>query len=147
MKRILTEILLTCVIFLILDAVWIVLIMKDHFNKVVDNIQRSPMEPNLVAALLCYIFLIGGLYYFVINKVKTFEFLEILKLSLPFGAAVYGTYDFTTATIFKGWDFGTAFMDLGWGMFLSTVTSAAVVYYRMQCCINEYREENTSRDS
>ena len=81
MKRILTEIGLSALIFLIVDAIWIIFIMKDHFNTVVQNVQGSPMEANFLPAIFCYIFLIGGLYYFVINKVKSFDFVEIFSCS------------------------------------------------------------------
>jgi len=122
--------------------------MKNHFNKLILSIQGAPMEANFLAALFCYIFLIGGLYYFVINKVKSFNIVHILILSIPFGAAVYGTYDFTNATVLKGWGFATAFMDLGWGIFLSSITSIIVVFIRSRMFSNEDESlAGNSRDS
>jgi uncharacterized membrane protein len=130
MKQFFIEIFITCLLFTGIDAIWLMLIMKDHFNELIMKIQHAPMEPNITAAILCYIVLVGGLYYFVMIRIKRFNVLEILLLAAPYGMAVYGTYDFTTAAVLKDWDLGTAFMDLAWGAFLCSATSLGVLYYR-----------------
>jgi uncharacterized membrane protein len=130
MKQFFIEILITCILFTGIDAIWLMVIMKDHFNELIKKIQHSEMEPNITAAILCYIILVGGLYYFVLMRIKKFNIVDILLLSAPYGMAVYGTYDFTTAAVLKDWDLGTAFMDLAWGAFLCSATSLGVLYYR-----------------
>jgi uncharacterized membrane protein len=127
MKKVLTELALAAVSFLILDGIWLAVIMKDHYSKIIYDIQGSALEANFIAALLCYFVLIGGLYYFVIMRIKTFDILQILYLSIPFGITVYGTYDFTTSTVLKGWDLGTAFIDVAWGSTVSSITSILVL--------------------
>ena len=73
MKQIIVEIVVLVLVFLGLDGIWIGLVMKEHFNNKIKQIQGSPFEPNWVAAIFCYILLIGGLYYFVSNKIKEFN--------------------------------------------------------------------------
>ena len=122
---------LSALTFLGLDALWIGLVMSDHFNKLVEEIQGSKMEASIFPAILCYIVLVGGLYYFVIQRMnKKFDIWNILSLSVPFGLCVFGTYDFTTATIFKKWDMTTAFLDVLWGITASSLTAITVGLYR-----------------
>jgi uncharacterized membrane protein len=146
MKQLLIEILITIVLFTGIDSIWLMLIMRNHFSELIQKIQHSPMEPNIVAAIFCYIFLIGGLYYFVMFKTRKFDIGQILLLSVPYGLATYGTYDFTTATILKDWDLSTAFMDVAWGAFLCSATSLGVLYYRYNCCSNPEEDNIVSRN-
>jgi len=140
-STLLKELALSALTFLALDGVWIGLIMSSHYSKLVEEIQGSKMEPSILPAILTYIVLVGGLYYFVIQRMsKKFDIWNILSLSIPFGLCVYGTYDFTTSTIFKKWDMTTAFLDVIWGITASSLTSIAVGYYRT-CCPNKNLEE------
>ncbi len=149
MKRILLEILITVFVFLAVDSVWLMLIMKNHYAELVYKIQGSPLEANFIAAGFCYLFLVGGLYYLVIHKIKKFDLIEILSYSVPYGLATYGTFDFTTSTVLKDWDLLTAFADTAWGAFLCSVTAIAVVFARNKFLGgNEFQEvENNTRDS
>lgn len=142
-KNILIEIIMSCLVFTLIDSVWIGVIMKNHYDKVIQDIQKEPMDPNFVAAALVYFCLVGGLYYFVIYRVKEFNLMTILSLSIPYGLATYGTYDFTTSAVLKNWDLGTAFMDVAWGTFLCSITSISVLYYRFNFGqTDELQEEN-----
>lgn len=150
MWKMIKEILIVSFIFLALDAVWIGLIMKDHFSTLVLNIQKSDLEFSILPALLCYFVLIGGLYNFVIRSMKNeFDILHIISLSIPFGLCVYGTYDFTNASIFKNWDMKTALIDIVWGTFLSTVSAISIGFYREKFESRENEEHlgNSSKNS
>ncbi len=142
LKRIISEIGIACLVFTGLDSIWLMLIMKTHYDELITKIQGSPMEPNFIAAILCYIVLIGGLYYFVIHQSKEFNVWNIISLSVPYGIVTYGTFDFTTATILKNWDLGTAFLDVAWGAVLCTLTSLSVLYYRHNFCETQLSEEH-----
>ncbi len=145
MKKLFAELGIMSLIFLGLDGIWVGLIMNQHFQDKVKEIQGSDLEPNYIAAALCYVVLIGGLYYFVINQVKKFDVLKILFLAVPFGGTVYGTYDFTTAAIFKGWDFGTCFMDFVWGMVLCGTTAIGTKFLSSYFFRDE--DENMNHES
>jgi uncharacterized membrane protein len=150
MKQILVEISILVLVFLGLDGIWIGLIMQEHFNNKIIQIQKSPFEPNWLAAIFCYIILIGGLYYFVVNRIKEFNLVEILKLSIPYGMATYGTFDFTASTMFKDWDLGTAFADLIWGSVLCTSAAISAVFIRSKIFENQennFVEQGHSRSS
>ena len=142
MKQFLIEILISCILFTGIDSIWLLLIMKNHYDDLIMKIQHSPMEPNILAAVFCYIFLVGGLYYFVMMKTKSFNILRILSLAVPYGLVTYGTFDFTTAAILKDWDLLTAFMDVAWGAVLCALTSLGVLFYRYKCCNVEEQDQN-----
>lgn len=130
--------------FLGLDAIWIGFVMKNHFSQLVEDIQGSKMEASVFPAILTYLVLVGGLYYFVIQRMRRkFNIWNILSLSVPFGLCVYGTYDFTTATIFKKWDMTTAFLDVIWGITASTLTAITIGYYRNWCDNRNLEEDNS----
>ena len=89
------------------------------------------MEFKLPAAIGCYFVLIGGLYYFVVMRMKkNLDILNVLSLSIPFALTVYGTFDFTTASMLKKWDYYTAFADILWGCFICSFSSIMVGLYR-----------------
>lgn len=142
-STLLKELGISALTFLALDAVWIGFVMNNHFNRLVEDIQGSKMEASIFPAILTYIVLVGGLYYFVIQRMKRkFDIWNILSLAIPFGLCVYGTYDFTTATIFKKWDMTTAFLDVIWGSTLSSLTAITVGYYRSCTETKELEEED-----
>ena len=102
-------------IFSIIDAIYLFL-MKDNFNKLVSNIQKSPLKLKILPTIFCYIFLIFTLYYFIINK--NASILDAFLL----GLGTYGIYDTTNMAIFKQWDYKTVIIDTIWGGILFSLT-------------------------
>jgi uncharacterized membrane protein len=124
------ELAILSLVFLTLDGVWIGLIMRSHYNKVIKDIQGEDPDFQIIPAILCYLVLIGGLFYFVSQKIKKFDLVHILSLSVPFALCVFGTFDFTTATILKKWDLITAFTDLLWGVIVCTSSVMVAAYLK-----------------
>tara|TARA_Y100000389_G_scaffold204091_2_gene254961 strand:- start:5971 stop:6339 length:369 start_codon:yes stop_codon:yes gene_type:complete len=102
-------------IFSIIDAIYLFL-MKDNFNKLVSNIQKSPLKLKILPTIFCYIFLIFILYYFIINK--NASILDAFLL----GLGTYGIYDTTNMAIFKQWNYKTVIIDTIWGGILFSLT-------------------------
>ncbi len=131
MKKFIKEILCLSVVLLILDIIWISVIMGKHYSTLIRDIQGEDLQFKPLAAILCYIVLINGLYYFVIMRMKKeLDILNVLSLSIPFGITVYGVFDLTTASMIKKWDYLTAFADILWGCFICTFCSIVVGLYR-----------------
>ena len=124
------ELAILSLVFLTLDGVWIGLIMRNHYNQVIKDIQGEEPDFKVIPAILCYIVLIGGLYYFVSQKIKNFDLVRILSLSVPFALCVFGTFDFTTATILKNWDMTTAISDVLWGVTVCTISVMVAAYLK-----------------
>ena len=110
------EIFVSGIILLILDAIFITSISKE-FGKQIAGIQRTAMIIKPVGAIICYIFLIFGLYYFIIRQKKS------ITDAFLFGLVIYGVYETTSYTIFKKWSPVLATIDTIWGGVLMALTT------------------------
>lgn len=103
---------------LALDGVYLTSMGKTY-GKLVKSIQKSPikMRPlTLLSAGLCYIFLVGGLNYFILREKR-----PILDAFL-LGVMVYGVFETTSYVMFDNWTIPIILMDTLWGgiLFAST---------------------------
>jgi len=110
------QILISAIIMLLLDAVYLN-IFSDFFNDVVMKVQGSKIKFKFLGALLCYILLIAGLNYFIINKRKPLLDAFIL------GIVIYGVYETTTYAILENWSRDAVVIDTLWGGILFTLTT------------------------
>ena len=111
--------LLTLIVFLSLDFVFLYS-MRSVFNKQIVAVQGSPVVMNVYAAILCYIALIFGIYYFIIREKKSI--LEAFLL----GIVIYAVYETTTLALLKNWTYKTAIIDTTWGGVLFALTTFIV---------------------
>ncbi len=99
---------ISSIIFLTIDFMYLSL-TKTYFAKQVKLIQGSSMEINYLGAIICYMILIFGLNYFIIQpQLSVFD-------AFLFGLIIYGTFDFTNMALFKKWSLLTSVMDTLWG--------------------------------
>jgi len=107
---------LSAIIFVILDFVYINL-TKSYFANQIAKVQGDKLSVNLLGAAICYIFLISGLNYFIIEPKKSVYDAFIL------GLIIYGVYSTTNYSLFKNWSVLTVFMDTLWGGALFAITT------------------------
>jgi uncharacterized membrane protein len=112
-------ILLAALIMLILDALYLNAIGK-AYSQQVAKIQRTVMNVKMDGAVICYLFLIFGLYYFILKDKKSVFDAFLL------GIVIYGVYDATTYAIFKKWSPSLAALDTLWGGVLFALTTMLV---------------------
>jgi len=110
------KVILLGLIFILIDSIYLSL-MKNNFQKLIKNIQGSDLKLNIPSTILCYIFLISSIYYFIISKNGT-----ILDAFL-LGIFIYGVYETTNTATFKKWNYKIALIDTLWGgiLFASTI--------------------------
>lgn len=113
----LKPIIISAIVMLLLDAVYLST-FSDFFNNVVKNIQGSRIKFKLSGAVLCYMFLIGGLYYFILSQRKS------VKEAFILGMVIYGVYETTTYAIFDKWSPWAMLLDTLWGSILFALTTA-----------------------
>ncbi len=142
MISILADVGVSLFLMLFLDFVWLSLIMQDYYSYYVFRIQGEELELNYTSVILCYLSLIFGLNYFVIKEIKQFNVLKILSLSIPFGIVTFGTYDFTSASVLKNFELITAFIDIIWGITLSSITALLTIYFRRFLNMDTIEAEN-----
>ncbi len=115
----LSTILLIMVIMVLLDSVYLYF-TKSIFGELVAKIQRTAMQLRLEGAIIVYILLAVGLYYFIVKPGLSAWEAGLL------GLVIYGTFDFTNYAMLKNYDLKTAIMDTVWGSLLFALTTLIV---------------------
>jgi|SaaInlStandDraft_6_1057023.scaffolds.fasta_scaffold02148_2 uncharacterized membrane protein len=110
------EIIISSIIILLLDSIYLNLFSK-FFNNLINNIQGSKIKLRFLGALLCYIILIFGLNYFIIQPRKSVLDAFIL------GFIIYGVYETTNYAIIDKWSIYAVFIDSIWGAILFSLTT------------------------
>ena len=118
------SLLVSAILFVVIDYVYLN-IMKGYFEKQVQQIQGSPIKINMVSAMICYIFLIVGLNYFIIQPKKSVSDAFLL------GIVIYGVYETTNWALLKNWSPLTVIMDTLWGGVLFALTTWIVMLLRL----------------
>ena len=118
------SLLVSAIIFVSLDSVYLNY-MKDYFNKQVQSVQGTKIQFNLLAALICYIFLIYGLNYFIIRPRKSPSDAFLL------GLIIYGVYETTNWAIFTKWSPLSVIIDTLWGGILFALTTTIIQFLRL----------------
>ena len=111
--------LVSAIIFISIDFIYLNL-MKSYFDNQVEKVQGMKIKMNLLGALLCYIFLIAGINYFIIKPRKSISDAFLL------GIIIYGVYETTNYALFKNWSILTVIMDTLWGGILFALTTYLV---------------------
>jgi uncharacterized membrane protein len=107
MKNIKTM-LITFFLILVFDGIYLFL-QRNYYNKQIISVQNTAIKMNVLGAILCYILIWLGLYYFIIKDKRTISDAFLL------GIFVYGVYELTNYSLFKNWNFKTVLMDTLWG--------------------------------
>jgi uncharacterized membrane protein len=88
------------------------------FELQIAAVQRVSLQFRLSGAILCYLLLILGLYYFIILPKKS------VMDAFLFGIVIYGVYETTNYTLLKKWKPEIVVIDTLWGgVLLAIVTS------------------------
>ena len=109
-------ILLSALLLISIDAIYLYSI-KNIFAKHISSIQGSPLQMNIYGAVICYIFLVFGLNYFILNSNKSVMDAFIL------GIVIYGVYETTNLALFKKWPTYIVIIDTIWGGILFGLTT------------------------
>jgi len=114
------KLLISAIVFVSLDSIYLNL-MKDYFDKQVEKVQGTKIKINFLGALLCYLFLITGLHYFIIQPKKSVQDAFLL------GLIIYGVYETTNYAIFKDWSILSVIIDTLWGATLFALTTYIIL--------------------
>ena len=112
---------LTGLVMLGLDAIYLSA-MRDMFEIQIAAVQRVALQFRPLGAVICYILLITGLYYFILQDRRPISDAFFL------GIVIYGVYESTTYALLKQWKIKTMIMDTLWGGILFALTTG-IVYW------------------
>ncbi len=110
------QIILSTIITLALDSVYLSATGK-YYNKVVKDVQGTGINARISGAIICYLFLVLSVNYFILNDRK-----KTLLDAFILGIVIYGVYETTNYAIFKKWSTTAVIMDTLWGGILFTLT-------------------------
>lgn len=116
--------LISAIVFVTLDYFYLNLI-KNYFEKQVQLVQGSPLKLNYLGAIICYIFLIFGINYFIIKPKRSIQDAFLL------GLVIYGVFETTNVALFSNWSWFTVLIDSLWGGTLFALTTYIVNILRV----------------
>ena len=118
------DIIILSIIFILVDSFYLSS-MKTTFEKLVKSIQGDNLKLQILPTILCYIFLVASVYYFIIHKNGT-----IIDAGL-LGLFIYGVFETTNLAIFKKWNHLTTIIDTLWGAILFMIVVVIYKYIKI----------------
>lgn len=119
-----------CLSLLILDALWLGLIGKPlyvHYLGHIARFENGSLKPLWIPALLVYVALVAGIALFVIPQTQN-NITQAFIYGGLFGLITYTVYDLTNLAVVANWPWPIAIIDIMWGTFLCSVSSALGIY-------------------
>ena len=110
------SLLISAIIFVSLDYIYLSTI-KNYFLNQIKKVQGSPVSVNFLAIVICYIFLIIGINYFIIKPKRSVQDAFLL------GLVIYGVYETTNWALLKNWSVITVIIDTLCGGTLFALTT------------------------
>jgi uncharacterized membrane protein len=114
-----TKLLVSAIVFVFIDSIYLNLV-SNYFSNQIKLVQSSPIKMNFLATLLCYIFLIFGINYFIIKPKRSVQDAFLL------GLVIYGVFETTNMALFSKWSWLTVIIDTLWGGILFALTTYIV---------------------
>lgn len=115
--------LVTLVVFLGLDSVWLIKIAPNFYKTHIGHLMATP--PKLLPAAIFYLLNVIGLLVFVLTPALRQDSLaKALVLGAFYGLFTYATYDLTNLATLKDWPLVVTLVDILWGTILSATVSA-----------------------
>jgi uncharacterized membrane protein len=127
MNKLVKTLSIISVIMLTLDFIFLSANQK-MFEIQIADVQRVSLQFRPMGAILCYIALVFGLYYFIIktNRSPLDAFL--------LGLVINAVYEGTSYAILKKWKWQTVVMDTLWGGVLLSLTT--IITYKLLKYLN-----------
>lgn len=127
--KLLIDYLLTFLIMLGLDGIWLGVIAKEFNKKYLGPLLRDKYL--LLPALIFYLIYAVGLLYFVINPGwDSKNFFKVVLSGALLGLVAYATFDLTSLAAFKNWSVKLTIVDILWGAFMSGLVAGLVYKIR-----------------
>lgn len=94
---------ISLLIFIIIDLIWIAGIMKNFYLSQLGHLSRmtgGSMSPNIPSSILVWMLIVLGLIFFVPPKIpRTGPGVEGMLWGALFGLVIYGVYDLTNVAL------------------------------------------------
>jgi uncharacterized membrane protein len=107
----------------ILDGAWLSYSIGVLYKPGIGHLMAD--KPNAVAALLFYLMYGAGVTYLITLPAVSAGWGFALTRGAVLGIVAYGTYDFTSLAVMRGWPVNVTVIDTIWGGILTAVTATA----------------------
>jgi uncharacterized membrane protein len=136
-----TDLVVLAIIVLALDAVFLYTI-SDMFSRQIMLVQGTAMKVNIPSAVICYVLIVLGLYYFVLRHIivpnassaaaaiQNMRLRDGMIAAFFLGVFVYGVYETTTLALLRNWSPMTAVIDTTWGGALFALSAYLFYTYK-----------------
>ncbi len=127
--------LITTVLFLAGDCVWLVGVMNKFFVYQIRHLMNVTPHGtiiNYISALCAYIIISTGLTWFIVVPLLRTSYINIFLNGAFLGFCLYGVYEFTNHATLKGWPLLFLNVDILWGTVwcgIASVLSVLAVRY------------------
>lgn len=111
------------VLFILLDLAFM-RINYGMLSRQLIDVQGSSIQPKQIGFFLSYVFLIGGLYWFILREQRS------VRCAMILGLVIYGVYESTNYGLFTKWRATAAIIDTLWGSALFGITTAAIYAFK-----------------
>ncbi|MFP4488117.1 MAG: DUF2177 family protein [Bacteroidales bacterium] len=126
-KTVLIAYVLTFIVFLVIDMIWLGLIARNLYRKYLGDFLSDNI--NWTAAFIFYLLFVIGISIFAIYPaVNKDSVSSAILLGALFGFFTYATYDLTNLATLKGWPLPVVIIDILWGAMLSAIVSLSGFY-------------------
>ncbi|MCA1759871.1 MAG: DUF2177 family protein [Bacteroidales bacterium] len=128
LKSIVISYLLTFMVFLIVDMLWLGVVAKNIYQKYLGEFLTDNV--NWTAAFIFYfIFVVGISIFAIYPSVNKDSVYQAILMGALFGFFTYATYDLTNLATLKGWPLSIVIIDIIWGSVLSAIVSFSGFYF------------------
>jgi uncharacterized membrane protein len=110
------QLLIAAPILLALDYLYLTA-NRAFFERQIISVQKFAMKIKMIGVIVCYIFILFGLYYFILKPHR--RPLDAFIL----GVVIYGIYETTSYATLKNWKPETVVLDTLWGGVLFYLTT------------------------
>ena len=116
-------IVLSIVLFLVLDALFIGYFMKD-WQSLLLRVQGEKMEVRMMSALAVYVLMVLAWVYFVYRPYLVHKSIgKAVNTGAVLGFVIYGIFELTNFAIIKKWNMKFVLLDTFWGATLYALVS------------------------
>ena len=123
MARLITGYLLTALVFFAIDLVWLGLVARGLYQRLLGHLLG---DVNWIAAVVFYLLFIVGIFIFAITPAVARDSAgHALLMGALFGFFTYATYDLTNLATLEGWPVSMVFIDIAWGAVLTGAVAFA----------------------
>ncbi len=140
MGRWVRTIIVTVVLFLVMDLVWLGFIARDFYFEQLGELARrdgDAFAPNWVSGLLVYVLIPAGLLLFVLPRTAgVASKLRQAAWGALYGVILYGVYDLTNHATLKGWSTKLVVADMLWGGVLCGTVTLAMTWAYQRKAVN-----------